>query len=200
MYKEWLASDDVKWAAKRIADLQLEGEKVNREYKSSYRTHVFSVFGGLEWLHAVIALGQLPKDFVEIVRENCMQRKALAPAQGNNPQPRQLKRDKREDQRVVGLQHKKSEAKDLREKAKLLDKRIKKENERYERKESTLSTSKWQALLDERAAAWDKAEAVSRSTGFKFMDRDGKWVNDEQKDLIGLSLCEWCGKHGLVYT
>ena len=31
-------------------------------------------------------------------------------------------------------------------------------------------------------------------------DCDGNWVNNIQRDLVGLSLCEWCRKYGLEYS
>ena len=195
-----MASDDAKSCTRTITELGLHRDKASRQYKSYFRRRVFRVFGGLEWLHAVIALGQLPQDFVEIVRENCRRRQALGPAQGNRSPPRQLKRGEREEQRVVGIRHKVSEAKELREKAKLIDKRIGHEDARWERGESTMTARQWSKLLDAREAAWDLAESVSRSTGFPFKDRDGRWVNNIQRDLVGLSLCEWCRKHDLVYS
>ena len=80
-----------------------------------------------------------------------------------------------------------------------MDKKIKHENERWELGKSTMNSKTWRELLDSREAAWDIAEAVSRSTGFPFKERDGKWVNKLQNDLIGLSLCEWCRQHNIIY-
>ena len=99
-----------------------------------------------------------------------------------------------------GLQHNVSGAKGLRGKAKLIDKNISHEYARWELGNSRMDAREWQKLLDAQEEAWDRAEAVSRSTGFPFRDRDKNWANHIQRDLVGLSLCEWRGKHGLEYT
>ena len=132
LYKDWLASDDIDNFNVRttITRLGLGASDSQRMYKSYYRRYLARVFGSAEWMHAVIALGHLPADFVELIRENCMRRKALASAQGNT-EPRQLKREDRPSQAVQGLHHKVSHAKELREKAKLIDQRISHENARW---------------------------------------------------------------------
>jgi hypothetical protein len=200
LYKAWWESKDSENATAAVKELLLVGSEASRLYKSYYRRHVYTLFGSLEWLHAVIALGALPVDFVEMVRVRCGERAALALAQGNNRGPRQSKREDRDPSLPAGLQHKVSEAKELREKAKLIDKKIFHENARWEQGNSRMAGWEWQKLLAAREEAWDRAEAVSRSTGFPFKDRDGNWVNDIQRDLVGLALCEWCRKHGLEYS
>ena len=199
-YIDWLASDDIEKFNVRatVTELGLTPPESQRMYKSYYRRYMFRVFGSAEWMHAVIALGQLPADFVELIRENCRQRKALASAQGNN-EPRQLRRKDRPSQEVHGLQHKVSYAKQLREKAKNIDKKIAHENERHKRGQSWMKQQEWRRLLDHRQQAWDEAEEVSRGTGYPFKDRDGEWVNCIQRDLVGVSLCSWCQQHGIEY-
>ena len=96
------------------------------------------------------------------------------------------------------LQHKVSEGKSLRDSAKLLDKQIAIETARLG--PSRMAWHDWDKLQTARNDKWDKAESVSRDAGFKFMDRDGNWVNDFQRDLVGMSLCEWCKKHNLKYS
>ena len=212
LYRDWTASDDAANAKKRSEDLGLiqmgDFRRMNLSY---YRRYVYRHFGSSEWLHTIIALGQIPEDYVEIlraccerVREQCRtpgtvhHSRARAPAPGNNTDPRQLPRSSRtgpED----GLHHATSQAKYLREAAKMLDKRIMYESQRWDMGSSRMGRHEWEELLDTRDKAWDKAEECSMRLGFPFKNRNGEWVNNHRTDLVYLSLVEWCKQHGIVY-
>ena len=60
-------------------ELHSDVKRLNLSY---YRRYVYRMFGSMEWMHTVIALGQIPADFVEIMRGVCERRRALASAQG----------------------------------------------------------------------------------------------------------------------
>ena len=212
LYRNWTASDDAANAKKRSEDLGLiQVAQLRRISHSYYRRHVYRLFGSSEWLHTIIALGQIPEDYVEIlraccerVREQCRtpgtvhQLRARAPAPGNNTDPRQLPRSSRtgpED----GLHHATSQAKYLREAAKMLDKKIMYEEQRWQQGSSRMGRFEWEQLLDGRNEAWDHAEQISILAGFPFKDRNGDWVNNVLTDLVYLSLVEWCKQHDIVY-
>ena len=67
---------------------------------------------------------------------------------------------KREDRDKV------SDAKELREKAKLIDKKIFHENARWELGASRMDAREWQKLLDAQEEAWDRAEVCKTSLGW----------------------------------
>ena len=199
LYRNWTASDDAANAKKRCEDLGLvqpgDFKRMNTSY---YRRYVYRHFGSSEWLHTIIALGQIPQDYVEILRAECERRRALAPAQGNKADPRQLPRSSRtgpED----GLHHVTSQAKQLREAAKMFDTKIMYEEQRWQQGSSRMGRFEWEQLLDGRNEAWDHAEQISILAGFPFKDRNGNWVNNVRTDLVYLSLVEWCKQHDIVY-
>ena len=199
LYRNWTASDDAASARKRSEDLGLEcGGDVQRLNLSYYRRYVYRMFGSSEWMHTVIALGQIPAYFVEIMREVCERRRALASAQGNTLVPRQLKRASRSGPED-GLHHQTSQAKVLRDAAKRLDKKIFHEEQLWQQGKSRMRRHEWEQLLQSRGAAWDKAEEVSTQAGFRFKDRHGDWVNNVRTDMVYLSLVEWCKQRDIVY-
>ena len=211
LYEQWLKSDDAQ-NAREAAARALEAlapaqgkhdpgsDLSSRTLKSYYRRAMMRAWGSMEWLHAFIALGQLPSDFVAIMRRNTEERRALAPAQGKDP--RQLKRGERTEPEL-GLQHKKSEAKQLRDRGKLLDKQIMKQNEMWAQGKgkcrSCLPPNAWRRLLDEADGIWKIATKVSYEAGFPFKDRKGIKRNDGPRDLVGLSLRAWTWQNGLHY-
>ena len=102
----------------------------------------------------------------------------------------------------AGLQRKASEAKQLREAAKLLDKRVAAQVEwwRTGQKWRCLSWEAFRRLQAEADQAWDIAHRKSYESGFPFTDRWGIRRNDEPRDLVGLALREWCAQHAWFYT
>ena len=214
LYRDWTASDDAANAKKRSEDLGLiQVAQLRRMSLSYYRRHVYRLFGSSEWLHTIIALGQIPEDYVEIlraccerVREQCRtpgtvhhsREQPRAPAPGNTMDPRQLPRSSRTEPED-GLHHAPSQPKCLRDAAKMLDKRIFHESQRWDIGSSRMGRHEWEELLDTRDKAWDKAEELSMRLGFPFKNRNGEWVNNHRTDLVYLSLVEWCKQHGIVY-
>ena len=103
LYELWKKSDDALNCFQRIVDLDIDVKaEQDRLYLSYYRRYVFRHFGSTHWMHTIIALGQVPADIVEILRDQCDKRKALASAQGNITQPRQLGRDQRSGDEDLG--------------------------------------------------------------------------------------------------
>ena len=172
---------------------------VKRLNLSYYRRYVYRMFGSSEWMHTVIALGQIPAYFVEIMREVCERRRALASAQGNTGGgPRQLKRAIRSGPED-GLHHQTSQSKVLRDAAKMLDKKILYEDQRWQQGTSRMRRHEWEQLLQSRDAAWDNAEEVSTQAGFPFKNRNGDMVNNARTDMVYQSLVEWSQLHHIVY-
>ena len=225
MYAQWFESDDTKNAdgaatraidarasargnalapAQGKVDTRVAHDLVARTHKSYYRRFVMRAWGSMEWLHATIALGQLPADFVASMRWICSFRKSLATAQGNPTPPtippRQLKRGERQEPER-GNQHKTSEAKRLHEKGKLLDKQVRFQEVQWEsgNRRACLSWHAWTKLQDDADIDWAVAYCVSYEAGFPFTDREGSRHNDGPRDLVGLALREWTAAHGLNY-
>ena len=82
----------------------------------------------------------------------------------------------------------------------MLDKKIKHEQDRWISRTSRMPASEWSKLHQASEDAWEKAEEMSRATGFPFKDRNGNWVNNEQRDLAGISLKEWCKQHAIEFV
>ena len=199
LFAEWLQGGDANVARRRVATLALvHNQDQQRMYKSYYRRYVMRVHGSKEWLHAIIALGSLPSDFVELLRKLCAERKALASAQGKLDTGPGKRKDRQHPE--DGIHHSVSAAKKEREEAKLLDKKIAYEAERWDAGVSRLSLREWQKLLQQRDDKWDKAEDMSRETGFPFKDRHGNWVNNIQRDMVGMCLTRWCIAHNIEYA
>ena len=88
----------------------------------------------------------------------------------------------------------------MRELAKLIDKRIGHEQDRWAIGQSRMSAREWQALLEGREKKWDEAEKLSDELGFPYKDRNGVWRNTEPRDLVGMSLRVWCEKRNIPYS
>ena len=204
MFEQWRTSDDGREALGVVQAKAFKMEQANvsdaiaRGMKSYYRRHLKHAWGSKEWLHTVIALGQIPAAFVAIMQRLCDEKAALAPAQGN---PRQLPRADRGGIEA-GIQHQVSYAKRLREEAKYLDKKIKAQQDMWEGNSTgrrMLSWWDWNKLLADREQAWDMAEIESYKSGFPFNDRDGVRRNAEPRDLVGRALPEYCQTIGVEY-
>ena len=98
------------------------------------------------------------------------------------------------------MHHKVSVAKQLREEAKCLDKRIEREQTRWEIGASRMGEGEWRQLLVGRDVAWDKAEEASLKAGFPFKDRNGEIQNGARTDLTYVALTGWCQQVGVEYS
>ena len=129
LYARWYASEDGKDCLKRVESRGSANEFISRNMKSHWGVEVYKKFGGMPWLHILIAWGSVPAEAVYMynrrIREKIAQdrqadtvvddyvtqdhpsERALAYAQGTDPpEPR-------------GIHHRRSELKQLREHAQL---------------------------------------------------------------------------------
>ena len=90
-----------------------------------------------------------------------------------------------------------SEAKKAREAAKQLDKKIAAETSARKYK---MGWKEWNDLLASRDVAWDHAESLSITAGFKFKNRRGDWCCTEPVDIVGIVLRRWCVANGRNYA
>ena len=176
-----------------------------RDMASVWRKQQLLDFGGALWCNLLIALGDLGDKVVVMVNDEQDARvlantgskqssQALASAQG--------KRQKRADRTwpEAGINHVVSAAKQAREKAKLLDKKMKWEDEKWAAGRSRMTRQAWNDLVAQREWQWNHAENISFLAGFPFKDRNGVWQCTEPIDLVGIVLRRWCLDQGLVYV
>ncbi len=179
--------------------MHLRADGTARLLASFYRKSQYEDYGGREWMNLVLALGDLGPRIIDIMNDIIKGRTALASTQGR---PRKVShpRAEREPTERPGLHHTTSEAKSLREAAKLLDKRIRRQEDLWRtRPWQCMPWATWNRLLQERSDAWDHAERVSEASGQPYTDRAGQRRNDAPRDMVGLALRQYCNEVGLEY-
>ena len=62
------------------------------------------------------------------------------------------------------------------------------------------SARDWAELLDHRSRKWEEAERLSDELGYPYKDRNDMWRNTQPRDLVGLTLRDWCQKRGITYS
>ena len=136
-------------------------DQITRNIDPYYRKFQKKMYGGREWMNIILALGT-PDDTIlakmnEIVKERTEKSDPLRQRRDH-----MLPRAERAPRTVQGVDHHISAGKTLRMQAKALDKEIKQANEEWDRfRRSRYTWRQWQALLDQRDAAWDEAIAGS---------------------------------------
>ena len=147
-------------------------EKLKRTLPSYYRRSQYEDYGGREWCQSLIVFGKVDQDAVAIFGEVRQRQKEAGIAKreaGGRPRTN-LPRSERPDSSSRGVNHKASDAKAARAKAATMAKRL-----------------WWGSTAGERQAvdrAWDFAEARSREAGHGFKDRNGNWVQPQQKTTM----------------
>ena len=162
---------------------------------SYYRKHQKEMFGGSEWANIILAIGTIDVDNVDIVNDEIQRRVHI-----KTGRPME-KRIDRADQTVRGVQHSLSYAKKLREAASALDNNIAKQavllpewSDAHEVVALAIASTK------KRDAAWNEAEQASYQAGHAFKDRHGTWQCTDPKDVVGISLRQWCRRKNIMYS
>lgn len=184
-------------------------DRVARDLVSVHRTHCAMRFGGREWMYLLIALGKFDHALLEAVNEAQAARaaeaqrkkgplwvededillarevRALASSQGRLEEPQ-------------GINHKTSDAKALREKAKWLQKKKDRADIAWAQGQCQMSAHKYRQLEWELEQAWAEAEEASEFAGVPYMGRDGQWKLQRQEDLsfVGVVLRLYADKVG----
>ena len=117
--------------------------------RSIYRKSQFEEFGGREWQHILLALGDVDQEMVTIVNTIVQERTAASLLQQRGA--RAVPRVERTHQEV-GINHRISDAKAARAHARQLDKIRTKEEAQYQQRTSTMSWGNWNNLLDAQKA------------------------------------------------
>ena len=125
-------------------------DQYGRNLRSLYRKSQFEEFGGREWQHILLALGDVDEEMVTIVNTIVQERTAASLLQQRGA--RAVPRAQRTQQEVQGINHRISEAKAARSQAKQLDKIVTKEDAQYQQRTSTMSWANWNRLLDDQKA------------------------------------------------
>ena len=159
--------------------------KIIREMNTRHRTHCKEMFGAREWLYIIIAIGTLDDLIIECVHEEFRQSakakgfeptKAFASPQGASASSTDTRRT------VTGIKHKKSLAKQLREKAKRLQKELSRENEKWQDHKGTMSWREWDRKHAQLESLWVQANAASDAAGVSYKSRSGEVRFNEQGD------------------
>ena len=201
--QQWFESDEgQRWMKHQSRGVTDDHDAISRMVTSAWRKQQYLDFGGAMWCNFVIALGEASDGLVDFVNDEQMagmqanlqgkqRSQALAAAQG--------KKQKRVDRphEELGIMHVVSEAKKAREAAKQLDKKIAAETSAWK---SKMGWKEWNDLLASRDVAWDHAENLSITAGFKFKNRRGDWWCTEPVDIVGIVLRRWCAANGRTYT
>ena len=170
-----------------------------RTSRMVYRRACFKDFGGQEWLCFIIALGGIDRRLIECAKQASTElvearRRKLgdrwrAPEtwQPGTAQRRQLAGERAASASSAGplynaVEHTLSLAKELRQKAKNLDKQIKKEQALYDGHKSNMSMAAWDSLLRRAELAWEEAIEASEKAGVEYKDRDGKTCCTRNQD------------------
>ena len=168
-------------------------EQLQRDATSYYRVFQHERCGGREWVNILIATGDIDNMIVTIVNQLTQDRLR---ASCTTAEARQKKRSHREVTAVSGVQHTVSEAKQWREYAKSLDKKVGIENDLYTKGRKCMGWEAWMKLTSDCEKAWETAEALSEASGNPYKNRQGVWCNNGVKDLTGLALKQWCEEKG----
>ena len=127
----------------------VDKDQYARNLRSIYRKSQFEEFGGREWQHILLALGDVDEEMVTIVNTIVQERTAASLLQQRGA--RAVPRAER-TQQEVGINHRISDAKAARAHARQLDKIRTKEEAQYQQRTSTMSWGNWNNLLDAQKA------------------------------------------------
>ena len=127
----------------------VDKDQYARNLRSIYRKSQFEEFGGREWQHILLALGDVDQEMVTIVNTIVQERTAASLLQQRGA--RAVPRAERTHQEV-GINHRISDAKAARAHARQLDKIRTKEEAQYQQRTSTMSWGNWNNLLDAQKA------------------------------------------------
>ena len=127
----------------------VDKDQYARNLRSIYRKSQFEEFGGREWQHILLALGDVDEEMVTIVNTIVQERTAASLLQQRGA--RAVPRAERTHQEV-GINHRISDAKAARAHARQLDKIRTKEEAQYQQRTSTMSWGNWNNLLDAQKA------------------------------------------------
>ena len=137
---------DLQQVSARAADR----DQYARDLRSLYRKSQLEEFGGREWQHILLAIGDVNEEMVTIVNTIVQERTAESLLQKRGA--RAVPRDQRTQQAVQGINHRISEAKLARSQAKQLDKIVTKEYAQHEQGTSWMSWPDWNRLLENQKA------------------------------------------------
>ena len=199
LYQEWLASpptgelsNEVWRRAVRLADSRRQrGMRVSvkelyeRSMRSYWKTTVFFMYGGERWLGLFISTGRVTADMVAIVNEiNAEKIHAGGRNPTTHPPPTAAPAPSR-GQDVVGVQHMKRLSGQMRDQARLADKKVRWHDQNWwdahNRAQphglSWRDRQRWQRKADELQAEadrqWEAAIEMSNEAGFQYKDREG---------------------------
>jgi hypothetical protein len=184
-------------------------DRVARDLVSVHRTYCAVRFGGREWMYLLIAVGKFDHALLDAVNEAQARRaaeahrkkgplwvededilwarqvRALAAAQGKLEEPQ-------------GINHKTSEAKALREKAKWLQKKKDRADIEWAQGQCQMSARKYRQLEWELEQAWQEATEASEFAGVPYIGRDGQRKLERQEDtsFVGVVLRLYADKVG----
>ena len=152
-------------------------------------------------MHILLAIGQVDSEIVNCVNEVITTRLLESQTWGAQEptKTRPLTRSEREKSEQLGVLHKTSRGKQLREYAQSLTKKWNKFDDQWRQGTYRGTRAEYDQLVTEWHRAWDEAERVSEAAGHRFKDRYGQYRCEEPCDLVSIALRDWCRINGLVY-
>ena len=176
--------------------------RIARDLLSKHRTFCYERFGGREWAHLLIAFGRLDDEILEAANEASAEiRQRIREEKGW----RWVSEDDMEERRasapprgpVMGIQHKSSHAKFLRESAKRAAKDLDRANWEWQFGIRYMSCPEWWALNRRVESLWSAAERASQKAGVPYVGRDGEMKYPgppEPMCFVGLAIAKYSAK------
>ena len=191
LFEAW-AQDPANAEAMSRIEKECRGGKagIMRAKASRHRSFCRERYGGKDWAHLFIAFGRVDDEIMEAfnwaVERMKEQRKALK-GDGAALAP---------SSRGRGIQHRKSDAKKLREKGKSLDKLIESERVAYRHRRSTMTWPQWEKLQAKADGVWRRHQKLVDEMGVDYRGRDGNWVVQARPGVVGLTIQRWLDRRG----
>jgi len=160
LFHRWAETPQVRGRI-RDAEKRLGTSMASRVVRSWHRSWCHSVFGGDLWAKLVMATGTVNETLLQAV-DACSAVRALVPEHRRRAEgiPLHYSGVKLREPGEMGIVHRKSEAKVARDRAKTLDGQIRRAEQMWARKRSTMTQRQWEDLL-KRREAWPHVFAMA---------------------------------------
>ena len=170
-----------------------------------YRRACFKMFGGLEWMYLLLAVGDINDVVVSCTKQASAElveaRKRKLGDAYRDPEVWMPDADQRRKDRAAsassaglpkfnGVVHKLALSKKMRANGRQLDKMIAKEQAAYDAGRSKMPWHAWKKLCDDADRVWAEAHEASDALGVEYQARDGtiRFKRNQDETWIGRTL------------
>ena len=172
---------------RRLSDKCSNKTQHARTARMVFRRHCFKMFGGIEWMYLILAVGDLNDKLVSCANKASTElvearKRKLGDAYRDNeawmPAAAQRRKDREASASSAGPQfhavvHKPAASKEMRSRGRKLDKRIEREEEAWAAGRSQMNGYTWRRLKEEADRVWAEAHEASEALGVEYQARDG---------------------------